>query len=97
MFNRPIASVEISPKKFGATSALIVNTPSVAFAGENAEIRTLPAAGPGNTSNPIAVGDPLNKISNVDANKFGPSTLLGLPTTPAPSTTKSSVDGIEDA
>src|SRR5215471_16028209 len=79
--------VDTTPKKFGPTLPKMVNVFSKTSVGLKSEIAMFPAVGPGNASNPTAVTVPVNVRSKVSAKAFGPSTLLVLPATPAPSTT----------
>jgi len=90
MFTRPIRSeVDTTPKKLPPTTPERVKLPRPTLVGLNSEITIGPATGPGKTSNPMAFAL-VNVRSNVEAKTFGPMALLGLPTTPEPSTT---IDG----
>jgi hypothetical protein len=81
-----VPASEVTPKKFGPRDALIVKEFNKTLLGLKTAMTTLPADGPGKTSNPTALAAPKVKFS-VSIKEFGPTTLLGLPATPAPSTT----------
>jgi len=91
-FTRPMSSgLPVTPKNVPATGAAIVKLPSERFDGLKTEINTLPAANPGNTSNPTAFTATLNVRFSVSPNVFGPSNWEVLPSggNPAPKTATS--------